>query len=194
MDRAKKRAIFQSIGVLAVIALVCGVLLGAVNALTWVDPRTEAYAKFAADTGLSFTVPEEDDTEGRETAFTATVSSGGGTRTVTAEIEYYGLSDDGTVHAFCVSGSGGYGGDVQMYVYIRGGVLEKLVIGDNGETFLSNLEAAGFYDQFVGKEVSSLDVMGADLVSGATKSSTAVRNGVNAAVEYYIEHASGGEA
>ena len=30
--RAKKRAIFQSIGVLAVIALVCGVLLGAVNA------------------------------------------------------------------------------------------------------------------------------------------------------------------
>ena len=79
-------------------------------------------------------------------------------------------------------------------LYIRGGVLEKLVVGDNGETFLSNLEAAGFYDQFVGKEVSSLDVMGADLVSGATKSSTAVRNGVNAAVEYYIEHASGGEA
>ena len=83
---------------------------------------------------------------------------------------------------------------LRLSTSIRGGVLEKLVIGDNGETFLSNLESAGFYDQFVGKEVSSLDVMGADLVSGATKSSTAVRNGVNAAVEYYIEHASGGEA
>ena len=94
---------------------------------------------------------------------------------------------------FWRKGRGATAAACYTYIYC-GGVLEKLVIGDNGETFLSNLEAAGFYDQFVGKEVSSLDVMGADLVSGATKSSTAVRNGVNAAVEYYIEHASGGEA
>lgn len=187
MDRAKKRAIFQSIGVLAVIALVCGVLLGAVNALTWVDPRTEAYAKFAADTGLSFTVPEEDDTQGRETAFTATVSSSGGTRTVTAEIEYYGLSDDGTVHAFCISGSGGYGGDVQMYVYIRGGMIYKIVAGENSETFMDSLAGSDtFYAQFLNVPVSELlDGSGTDYVSGATRSSNAVTAAVGAAAKYY---------
>ena len=178
MPKIKSNSALKSILVLAAIALCSGLLLGLFRIITYVDPLTTTYQKFAEDTGASFS----------QMADEAGAAYGDG------EVVYYAVSDDGQWHAFLAEGKGGYGGSVQVYVYIRGGVLEKLVIGDNGETFLSNLEAEGFYDQFVGKEVSSLDVMGTDLVSGATKSSTAVRNGVNAAVEYYTEHASGGEA
>ena len=187
MDRAKTKAVLQSIGVLAAIALVCGLLLGAVYLLTEVDPRTEAYAKFAADTGLAFTVPEGDSGAGRETEYTVTVSTGGGTRTVTAEVQYYGLSDDGTVHAFCTSGSGGYGGNVQMYVYIRDGMIYKIVAGENSETFMGNLESSEtFYAQFLNVPVAELlDGSGTDYVSGATRSSTAVTAAICAAAKYY---------
>lgn len=183
MDRAKRRAVLQSVGVLAAIALVCGLLLGAVNAFTWVDPRTEAYAKFAADTGKAFTLPEDDLGADRETEYTVTV----GSRVMTARVEYYALSDDGTTHAFCAVGSGGYGGDVQMYVYIRGGMIYKIVAGENSETFMDSLAGSDtFYAQFLNVPVSELlDGSGTDYVSGATRSSNAVTAAVGAAAKYY---------
>ncbi len=183
MDRAKRRAVLQSVGVLAAIALVCGLLLGAVNAFTWVDPRTEAYAKFAADTGKAFTLPEDDLGADRETEYTVTV----GSRVMTARVEYYALSDDGTTHAFCAVGSGGYGGDVQMYVYISGGAIVQIVAGENSETFMDRLEgSASFYAQFLNVPVEQLlQGTGVDHVSGATRSSNAVTAAIGAAVKYY---------
>ena len=106
---------------------------------------------------------------------------------------YYAVSDDGEWHAFLAGGNGGYGGEVQVYLYFRGTVLEKLAIGENGETYLSRLEDAGFYDQFLGKEVSELSGMEADVVSGATRSSQAVGNAVAAAVQYFTENVAGGD-
>ena len=52
----------------------------------------------------------------------------------------------------------------------------------------------GFYDQFVGKDVATLKPLEADTVSGATMSSTAVRNAIDAVVAYYNGNVSGGES
>lgn len=177
MDRAKVMPMLKGILVLAVIALCSGLLLGAFNILTYVDPLQSTYEQFAADTGATFS--EMKDTEGKE--------YGDGS------VVYYAVSDDGQYHAFLVSGSGGFGGDVQMYIYIRNSAIEKIVIGENGETYLGRLEEANFYDNFIGKDVSELDVMSVDVVSGASRSSAAVKNGVNAAVSYYNENVAGGE-
>ena len=185
MDKAKTRAVLQSIGVLAAIALVCGLLLGAVYTLTRVDPRTEAYARFAQDTELTFTIPERDPGEGRETDYTVPA----GSRTMTGHVDVYALSDDGSTHAFCVRGEGGYRGDVQLYVYIEGGAVAKITVGENGETFLGQLEASGFYAQFLNVPVEELlSGSGVDYVSGATRSSNAVTAAIGAAAGYYREY------
>lgn len=178
MDRAKVMPLLKGVLVLAVIALCSGLLLGAFNILTYVDPLQATYEQFAEDTGAAFS--EMKDEEGQ------TFGSG--------SVVYYAVSDDGQYHAFLASGSGGYGGNVQMYVYIKDSVIENIVIGDNSETFLDRLDEAKFYDNFIGQNVAELDALSVDAVSGATRSSTAVKNAVNAVVQYYNANvAAGGE-
>lgn len=178
MDRAKVMPLLKGVLVLAVIALCSGLLLGAFNILTYVDPLQATYEQFAEDTGATFS--EMKDEEGQ------TFGSG--------SVVYYAVSDDGQYHAFLASGSGGYGGNVQMYVYIKDSVIENIVIGDNSETFLDRLDEAKFYDNFIGQNVAELDALSVDAVSGATRSSTAVKNAVNAVVQYYNANvAAGGE-
>lgn len=178
MDRAKVMPLLKGVLVLAAIALCSGLLLGFFNVLTYVDPLQATYEQFAEDTGATFS--EMTDEEG--------ASYGNGS------VIYYALSDDGKYHAFLAQGSGGYGGNVQMYVYVTEGRIEKIVIGENSETFLSNLEAADFYGRFVGQEVASFDPSSVDVVTGATRSSTAIKNGVSAVVRYYNENIAGGES
>ena len=174
---AKFRSMLQGVAARACIALVCGLLLGAVNHLTYVDPLAATYERFAADTGASFS--EMTDEEGAD--------YGNGS------VVYYARSDDGGIDAFLVSGGGGFGGNVQIYLYIKDAVIDKLVIGENGETYLDKLEKADFYARFVGQDVTSFDPLSVDAVASATRSSTAVKNGVNAAVRYYNEKIAGGE-
>lgn len=176
MAKAKNDAVWKCIVVLAAIALCSGLLLGFFNIITYVDPLQSAYDRFAQDTGASFS--EMTDEEGRQYE--------------DGRVIYYARSDDGQWNAF-LAGGRGYKGEVQVYLYFRGSVLEKLAIGENGETYLSRLEDAGFYDQFLGKEVSELSGMEADVVSGATRSSQAVGNAVAAAVQYFTENVAGGD-
>ena len=112
MPKIKSNSALKSILVLAAIALCSGLLLGLFRIITYVDPLTSTYQKFAEDTGASFS--QMADEEGAAYGDGAVV--------------YYAVSDDGQWHAFLAEGKGGYGGSVQVYVYIRGGVLEKLVL------------------------------------------------------------------
>ena len=171
MDRAKVMPMLKGVLVLAVIALCSGLLLGAFNILTYVDPLQATYEQFAADTGATFSAMKDE--EGQ------TFGSG--------SVVYYAVSDDGQYHAFLASGSGGYGGNVQMYVYIRDGMIYKIVAGENSETFMGNLESSEtFYAQFLNVPVAELlDGSGTDYVSGATRSSTAVTAAIGAAAKYY---------
>ena len=176
MAEAKNSAVWKSILVLAVIALCSGLLLGFFNMITYVDPLQSAYDRFAEDTGASFSEMADEDGQSYDNG----------------SVIYYAVSDDGEWNAFLVSGSGGYGGDVQVYLYFRGGVLEKLIVGENGETFLGNLESANYYDQILGKGIAELDGLSVDMVSGATYSSRAIARAVDAAVQYWNEHVAGG--
>lgn len=177
MAKAKNDAVWKSILVLAAIALCSGLLLGFFNVITYVDPLQSAYDRFAEDTGASFSEMADEEGQSYENG----------------SVVYYALSDDGEWRAFLASGSGGYGGAVQVYLYFRGSVLEKIAVGENGETFLGNLESANFYDQFLGKDIAELDGLSVDMVSGATYSSRAIARAVDAAVQYWNEHVAGGE-
>ncbi len=175
MDKAKFRSMFKCVLVLAVIALCSGLLLGAFNILTYVDPLKSTYERFAADTGATFSKMTDEEGKAYENG----------------NVVYYAVSDDGVYHAFLAEGKGGYGGSVQLYVYVKDGKIDKIVVGENSETFLNKLEEADFYSNFTGKEIASLNVLDTDAVSGATKSSTAVKNAVNAVAEYYKESVGG---
>ena len=176
MADTKKNAVWKCIVVLAAIALCSGLLLGFFNIITYVDPLQSAYDRFAQDTGASFS--EMTDEEGQQYE--------------NGSVIYYAVSEDGEWNAFLASGNGGFGGPVQGYLYFRGAVLEKILLGENGETYLDRLDDA-FYGQFLGKDVSELSGLEADLVSGATRSSQAVGNAVAAAVQYFTENVAGGD-
>ena len=178
---AKVKSMLQCILVLAVIALASGVLLGAVHVLTYVDPFQATLDFFKDESGAEgdFEMIVE-----KETSVDGTSGS----------IVYYARSTDG-VHAFLAKGNGGYRGErVPVYVFIKEGTITKVTPGDyTQQTFMDELEK-GFYDQFVGKDVATLKPLEADTVSGATMSSTAVRNAIDAVVAYYNGNVSGGES
>ena len=83
---------------------------------------------------------------------------------------------------------------MQLYIYVIDAKIEKIIVGDNSETFLNKLDAANYYANFIGKDVGSLDAFATDAVSGATKSSDAVRNAVDVVVQYYEENVAGGQS
>ena len=59
---------------------------------------------------------------------------------------------------------------------------------------MDKLDSAHYYNNFYDRDLTSLsDFNDADLISGATKSSTAVLNAVNAVIRYYNENKIGGK-
>ncbi len=176
---AKVRSMIQGIAVLACIALVCGLLLGAFNYLTYVDPLQPTLDQFSADTGADFSQMTDEEGQSFENG----------------RIIYYARSDGGEYHAFLAAGSGGWGGEVQLYVYLRGSVIEKVVLGDNAETLWDTFES-DFFEQFAGIDVSSSGTFEeADVSTGATASRTirAVARAIDAVVQYYTANLTGGE-
>ena len=178
----KVKNMISCVAVLAIIALCSGLLLGAFNILTYVDPFQSTLKEFKEGSGAEgeFSMVVSDNP----------VSYGNG------QIIYYAVSDDSTpVHAFLASGAGGFNGNVQIYVYVRDGQIYKISIGENSETYIYKLEDQNYYEKFYGKNLSDIsDFNSVDTVSGATKSSTAVLNGVNAVVSYYNEYIGGSAA
>ena len=106
---------------------------------------------------------------------------------------YYALSDDGKYHAFLASGKGGYGGDVQVYVYVSDNKITKAVLGENAETLWGTFEE-NFFDQFIGIDVTQKTSF---LPSDVTTSSTAklsiqaVSRAIDAVMTYYNQNVGG---
>ena len=105
---AKVKSMLQCVLVLAAIALVSGLLLGAFHIITYVDPLQSAYDRFAEDTGKTFSKMTDEEGKAYENG----------------NVVYYAVSDDGVYHAFLAEGKGGYGGSVQLYVYIKDGKID----------------------------------------------------------------------
>lgn len=107
------------------------------------------------------------------------------------------VDESGNVEGYVVSSSSmrGYGGEVQFAVGIKDGRLTGLEVVKNSETpgFGANCKKNGFEAQFAGKLADTLsfikegeaDDTQFDAISGATITSTAVQDAVNAATEFY---------
>ena len=179
MDRAKIMPLLKGVLVLAVIALCSGLLLGAFNILTYVDPLQATLDGFRKDSGAAgeFEMVIDKDTD---------VGGSAG------KIKYYAVSTDG-YHAFLASGKSSYG-EVQLYVYIKDARIYKIALGDFNDDFAPNLNNGSFFAQFYGIDVSALDATAADAVTNATNSSNAAKDAIDAAVRYYNANAAEGES
>ena len=191
-----KNKIIKDALALTLITLVAGVALGGVYEITK-DPiaKQEAQAKAEASEQVftdaaAFEAVEMDDT------LTKTIrdqldQEGYKAQSIEEVMRAEDQSGETLGYAFTVVTSEGYGGDIQFSMGVQNdGTLNGISILSIGETagLGMNADTPAFKDQFVGKQVEKLQYTknGAtqddeiNAISGATVTTNAMTNGVNA--------------
>ena len=191
-----KNKIIKDALALTLITLVAGVALGGVYEITK-DPiakqeaqaKAEAYEQVFTD-AAAFEAVEMDDT------LTKTIrdqldQEGYKAQSIEEVMRAEDQSGETLGYAFTVVTSEGYGGDIQFSMGVQNdGTLNGISILSIGETagLGMNEDTPAFKDQFVGKQVEKLQYTknGAtqddeiNAISGATVTTNAMTNGVNA--------------
>lgn len=191
-----KNKIIKDALALTLITLVAGVALGGVYEITK-DPiakqeaqaKAEAYEQVFTD-AAAFEAVEMDDT------FTKTIrdqldQEGYKAQSIEEVMRAEDQSGETLGYAFTVVTSEGYGGDIRFSMGVQNdGTLNGISILSIGETagLGMNADTPAFKDQFVGKQVEKLQYTknGAtqddeiNAISGATVTTNAMTNGVNA--------------
>lgn len=191
-----KNKIIKDALALTLITLVAGVALGGVYEITK-DPiakqeaqaKAEAYEQVFTD-AAAFEAVEMDDT------LTKTIrdqldQEGYKAQSIEEVMRAEDQSGETLGYAFIVVTSEGYGGDIQFSMGVQNdGTLNGISILSIGETagLGMNADTPAFKDQFVGKQVEKLQYTknGAtqddeiNAISGATVTTNAMTNGVNA--------------
>ena len=191
-----KNKIIKDALALTLITLVAGVALGGVYEITK-DPiakqeaqaKAEAYEQVFTD-AAAFEAVEMDDT------LTKTIrdqldQEGYKAQSIEEVMRAEDQSGETLSYAFTVVTSEGYGGDIQFSMGVQNdGTLNGISILSIGETagLGMNADTPAFKDQFVGKQVEKLQYTknGAtqddeiNAISGATVTTNAMTNGVNA--------------
>lgn len=191
-----KNKIIKDALALTLITLVAGVALGGVYEITK-DPiakqeaqaKAEAYEQVFTD-AAAFEAVEMDDT------LTKTIrdqldQEGYKAQSIEEVMRAEDQSGETLGYAFTVVTSEGYGGDIQFSMGVQNdGTLNGISILSIGETagLGMNADTLAFKDQFVGKQVEKLQYTknGAtqddeiNAISGATVTTNAMTNGVNA--------------
>lgn len=193
-----KNKIIKDALALTLITLVAGVALGGVYEITK-DPiakqeaqaKAEAYEQVFTD-AAAFEAVEMDDT------LTKTIrdqldQEGYKAQSIEEVMRAEDQSGETLGYAFTVVTSEGYGGDIQFSMGVQNdGTLNGISILSIGETagLGMNADTPAFKDQFVGKQVEKLQYTknGAtqddeiNAISGATVTTNAMTNGVNASL------------
>lgn len=191
-----KNKIIKDALALTLITLVAGVALGGVYEITK-DPiakqeaqaKAEAYEQVFTD-AAAFEAVEMDDT------LTKTIrdqldQEGYKAQSIEEVMRAEDQSGETLGYAFAVVTSEGYGGDIRFSMGVQNdGTLNGISILSIGETagLGMNADTPAFKDQFVGKQVEKLQYTknGAtqddeiNAISGATVTTSAMTNGVNA--------------
>lgn len=191
-----KNKIIKDALALTLITLVAGVALGGVYEITK-DPiakqeaqaKAEAYEQVFTD-AAAFEAVEMDDT------LTKTIrdqldQEGYKAQSIEEVMRAEDQSGETLGYAFTVVTSEGYGGDIQFSMGVQNdGTLNGISILSIGETagLGMNADTPAFKDQFVGKQVEKIQYTknGAtqddeiNAISGATVTTNAMTNGVNA--------------
>lgn len=191
-----KNKIIKDALALTLITLVAGVALGGVYEITK-DPiarqeaqaKAEAYEQVFTD-AAAFEEIEMDDTL-IQTIRDQLDQEGYKTQSIEEVMRAEDQSGETLGYAFTVVTSEGYGGDIQFSMGVQNdGTLNGISILSIGETagLGMNADTPAFKDQFVGKQVEKLQYTknGAtqddeiNAISGATVTTNAMTNGVNA--------------
>lgn len=191
-----KNKIIKDALALTLITLVAGVALGGVYEITK-DPiakqeaqaKAEAYEQVFTD-AAAFEAVEMDDT------LTKTIrdqldQEGYKAQSIEEVMRAEDQSGETLGYAFTVVTSEGYGGDIQFSMGVQNdGTLNGISILSIGETagLGMNADTPAFKDQFVGKQVEKLQYTKngvtqddeINAISGATVTTNAMTNGVNA--------------
>ena len=191
-----KNKIIKDALALTLITLVAGVALGGVYEITKhpiakqeAQAKAEAYEQVFTD-AAAFEAVEMDDT------LTKTIrdqldQEGYKAQSIEEVMRAEDQSGETLGYAFTVVTSEGYGGDIQFSMGVQNdGTLNGISILSIGETagLGMNADTPAFKDQFVGKQVEKLQYTknGAtqddeiNAISGATVTTNAMTNGVNA--------------
>lgn len=193
-----KNKIIKDALALTLITLVAGVALGGVYEITK-DPiakqeaqaKAEAYEQVFTD-AAAFEEVEMDDTL-IQTIRDQLDQEGYKAQSIEEVMRAEDQSGETLGYAFTVVTSEGYGGDIQFSMGVQNdGTLNGISILSIGETagLGMNADTPAFKDQFVGKQVEKLQYTknGAtqddeiNAISGATVTTNAMTNGVNAAL------------
>lgn len=199
------KKIIKNTLVLTVITLVAGILLGLVYEITK-EPianskekaKNEAYRSVMAEADTFESYADFDSEEASKVIADAGIP---GCRVDEAVVAKKGEEVIGYV--ITTTSGEGYGGDIQISIGIaEDGTVEGIAILSIGETAGLGMRATEpeFQAQFVGKKVDAFTVTktGAqaeneiDALSGATITSNAVTNAVNAGVTYFHHEIGGG--
>lgn len=191
-----KNKIIKDALALTLITLVAGVALGGVYEITK-DPiarqeaqaKAEAYEQVFTD-AAAFEEIEMDDTL-IQTIRDQLDQEGYKAQSIEEVMRAEDQSGETLGYAFTVVTSEGYGGDIQFSMGVQNdGILNGISILSIGETagLGMNADTPAFKDQFVGKQVEKLQYTknGAtqddeiNAISGATVTTNAMTNGVNA--------------
>lgn len=183
-----KNDIVKTVLVLTVISTLSGVILAAVNSFTTVDKEkafTDALVAFYPTSGTLTNVMDGDTIEN-----TSELGS----------VEKAYTAGDGA-YIMLVRGLGGYDKDgIEILIAIKNNVIEKIAKYSSSETpgLGSKATESDHLSQYIGVNIELIDNFiwvkkGADAsaanvitaVSGASKSSGAVNNAVNLAINYY---------
>lgn len=191
--------------ILTAITLISGCLLGLVYEITK-DPIKQA--QYNAQQNAYKTVFADadsfEDYEGLKEEADITLESGA-TVTVNGAVEAKDASGSTLGYVITVTDHDGYGGDITFSVGIQNdGTVNGYSITSIGETAGLGMKAkeSKFYSQFEGKNVESFEVVKGtaagdnqvEAISGATITSRAMTNGVNAALSYFGDITEGGSA
>lgn len=191
-----KNKIIKDALALTLITLVAGVALGGVYEITK-DPiakqeaqaKAEAYEQVFTD-AAAFEAVEMDDTL-TKTIRNQLDQEGYKAQSIEEVMRAEDQSGETLGYAFTVVTSEGYGGDIRFSMGVQNdGTLNGISILSIGETagLGMNADTPAFQDQFVGKQVEKLQYTknGAtqddeiNAISGATVTTNAMTNGVNA--------------
>lgn len=181
MNETKKRKLAPAWIILGVIALTAGLLLGATNLVT--ADRIAEQSLIAAEEARKTVFPGADSFNKLDTAEDALV-----------DYCYEAVSGGSIVGHVSQVTVTGYGGEIEVTVGVDlDGVVTGISVGGANFSETAGLGAktknAAFTDQFIGMLpplAVTKDGGEVDAVTGATKSSRAVTNGVNTAVEYVL--------
>lgn len=193
------RDILKCIIVLTMIGVIAGVILGAVNFVTYVDADAAIMSEIGARYSLESENVKKDDARA--------IAPDGAKSFIKASFAVFeDANDEGSLKAvvYHAVGSGAYSGTVELLVFVENDIVKEITVYSHSET--NGIGTKVFEDSHLAK-YKGINIKGMKsfvrssdetvegnvmFVSGATKTSTGVHNALNAVVYAYNNY--GGDA